>query len=95
MKALQLEEFEEKIFLILLGEGKTIEELHVETGIGYDKLIAKVNALLKEKKIKKMQGFPTRFALEKESEKIAKKIAAKKDFSDLQQACTECKKAVE
>lgn len=85
MKALGLEEFEEKIFLILLENGKTMEAMHEETGIAYNKLIAKVNKLLKEKKIKKLDGFPTRFALEKASEKIAKKILAKKDFSDLEQ----------
>ncbi len=84
-KKLQLEEFEEKIFLLLFGEGKTIEQLHSETGIGYNRLLPKIKKLLNEKKIKKMQGYPTKFALEKESERMAKKILAKSDFSDLEQ----------
>lgn len=84
-KKLQLEEFEEKIFLLLFGEGKTIEQLHSETGIGYNRLLPKIKKLLNEKKIKKMRGYPTKFALEKESERITKKILAKSDFSDLEQ----------
>jgi hypothetical protein len=90
-KKLELEEFEEKIFLLLLGEGKTIEQLHSETGIGYNKLLPKIKKLLTEKRIKKMSGFPTRFELEKESERTAKKILAKKDFSDLEQITCEIK----
>jgi len=84
-KKLELEEFEEKIFLLLFEGGKTIEQLREETGTGYNRLLPKIKNLLKEKKIKKMQGYPTRFALEKESERIAKKILAKSDFSDLEQ----------
>lgn len=90
-KKLQLEEFEEKIFLLLFSSGKTMEEMHKETGIPYNKLIAKINRLLKEKKIKKLQGFPTRFALEKESERMAKKVLAKRDFSDLGQITCQIK----
>lgn len=90
--ALQLEEFEEKIFLILLEKEKTIEEIHSETSMPYNKLMAKIKKLLKEKKIKKLSGYPTKYVLEKETEKIAKKILAKKDFSDLEKCCPgECK----
>ncbi|GEM_PF-5218113 len=93
-KQLQLEAFEEKIFLILLGEGKTIEEMHKETGIGYANLIEKTNRLLKEKKIKKLAGFPTRFALAQETKKIAKKILAKRDFSDLEKITCDANRVV-
>jgi predicted transcriptional regulator len=89
MKAnsLQLEEFEERIFLFLLGTGKTIEEINSETSIPYNKLMQKINKLLKEKKIKKLPGYPTKYALEKQSELIAKRILAKRDFSDLEKCC--------
>jgi predicted transcriptional regulator len=88
---MQLSLKEKEILVTLLDKPKSIEELQGKMFFGFNETREIVRELLKKKRIKKEETFPTTYSVKKELRKEVRELKRRIDWTELiSDACFVC-----